>query len=841
MAGKSLEPIAQADYESLQPQAPTTVTMVGPGPDNEPRLYDVPSENLQTALDAGWRHATDKDLAHEEKVKAKMAEIAGGPLGEGFGTGVNYFLNEAGAGIPGTVQHYTDTPEEKQARDRLYQKHTGYAWTGGALGLAGNLLATHGLGQLAEGAIRGTEGGARALEAVDKFEKAAPFVSKIGRGALTGGEFAIPQAATSLYYKDPETAAESMLWGMGLGAGLGTISHAASKVYDLGEGAVKGAFKPGGFLSPERLNAKADEMLAARAGITPAKANKLGTERLKAVANLVENDPFMKGKELGHETADALAEDAGEKLKTHWGDLDQILDNHPQASGLKPTPGGLSDEFVVQTLKDHPEFGIQGVTPENVSFAYAVPGTPLFENEVRELKKIAETIKDIGSKDGANEPIGMEELQKLKENIGSKTKYDTTSSPGVNSIRQEAYRFIKDKQMSIADQAYEQAGMTGRRADYEIQKNRYRIAQDLLKYGEKQYTPNNFGIPLGSQFSSTLGAVAGAHIGGMPGAGIGYGAMLIGKKILGHYLENAYFRSGSQVIRALADSEAITDMSNHFANHGTQAVQKAIGNSHNFILGSAKNLPYTTVNHPQLNPIKYFLGNGASGLSKEQQYNKVAEILTKAATDPSFSKDHYEAIRTMFGDNPQLAQLVTQKNQVAINFLYNALPKNPNPPRLFSKNDWTPSVKQMTDFANKLAIVQDPMYLMTKAQMGTLTQDDIKTAQYIYPKILGGLQNHITLMGSSPDAPSISHGMKMALEMITNQKILNPDGINHQSAYVGAAGPNAPAAPPSKRGRGQGHTLASMNWGGWQEKNKVTHLDKMPSMDTSVGRRDHRR
>lgn len=830
MAGKTL--VSTTQLPPGTDTSPDEYTMVGPGPNGEgPRLYTVPKANYQRALDAGWHVATDADEQHEADVKAAMSNIASenGPvnLGEAFGVGNDYFLNEALANVPHTVGHYTDTQAEKEARDRLYAEHPVAAWTGGLLGAAGNLLLTHGIGKVA-GTVLG-DVAPRVLEAGEKIEEAAPVISKLGRGALTGGAFAVPQAATQAAYNDPESAAETMLWGMGVGAGLSGVSQLAGKGY-------KGAadlVKSSDWLSADNLNAKADEMTAASLGITPAKASKLGSDRLQEIAKLTENDDFLKTpqvKNLGnYDKAQALQDDAGEKLGQHMTNLDALIDKNPDLQDLRPTPTSLATDLTMQILQDHPEFGITGINADNMDMLGDLHAPPLFESELNALKDITATIKRIGS-DDESDPMTMTQLQELKQRLDPARQsagFWDTAPNGVKQIRMAAYNFIRDKQMQLADEAYNKAGLSSDMADYQLQKQRYRAANDLLQYGEKQYTPNNFGIPLGSHFTNQMGAIAGGVVGGLPGAGIGYGAMLLGKKLLGSYLENVYFRVGARVLRKMANSPVLGDL---MAQHGVEAMQQHVGESHNFLWRSVKNLPVQ-----QANPLRHFLGDKANGLSKQQQYDAVSADVTSAATNPAFMKDHVDAIKHIFGNNPELASLVVQKNQAAINLLYNMLPKNPNPPRLFDKSTWAPTLQDQTKFANALAIVQDPMTIMNKAAMGTLTQDDINIANQVYPKIMAALKNHLTLIGSSKDTPEISQGMKQSMELITGQRILNPNGINYQSAYVGAQAPNA---PPATRGRGKGHTISHVPEWGWGNGSRAPKADKMPSLETKVDRLD---
>lgn len=176
-------------------QGQTTI-MVGP----DGKQWNIPANEAQPLLAQGYAF-----LPHEQAAKEVRLDAKKGGAGGAFTRGL---LDPTGA-IGETVQREAAAGNEgAEAIMRGNAEHPYAHGAGTALGAAGTALATGGT----SAATRGLGLGAKAAI-----------------GALEGGIYAAPTALVHASYGDTEHAAESLLWGVGIGGALGLGSGALSK------------------------------------------------------------------------------------------------------------------------------------------------------------------------------------------------------------------------------------------------------------------------------------------------------------------------------------------------------------------------------------------------------------------------------------------------------------------------------------------------------------------------------------------------------------------------------------------------------------------------------------
>jgi len=154
------------------------------------------------------------------------------------------FANQALFGVPGVAADRLQDPFDVKKREALNAQHRAAQIAGGVAGFGASLFTgapifrgAAAAGQAAERAIaRGltktavaegaSQGAARSMG-----QALAKPVSKLGGMAVEGAASMAPIAITEAGLGDPNAAAESLLWGAGIGSVLGTGIAGASKVF----------------------------------------------------------------------------------------------------------------------------------------------------------------------------------------------------------------------------------------------------------------------------------------------------------------------------------------------------------------------------------------------------------------------------------------------------------------------------------------------------------------------------------------------------------------------------------------------------------------------------------
>jgi hypothetical protein len=157
-----------------------------------------------------------------------------------------------------------------------------------------------------------------------------------------------------------------------------------------------------------------------------------------------------------------------------------------------------------------------------------------------------------------------------------------------------------------------------------------------------------------------------------------------------------------------------------------------------------------------------------TGLTKQQQYDKLTATINAAATDTGATADRVgEIAGTFSGTNMQLASLVAEKKMAAVSYLQSQIPKDPNPPRPFQKSDWKPTAQQQRDYLAKVEIASSPMVVWQHYQDGKLTSLDRDVLMSVYPRIYQEMVGKIMATAYDPRAPPLSREKVAQLDMFT--------------------------------------------------------------------------
>lgn len=844
------------DPERFQPVGNQKVFMVAP----DGKTHTLPATSAQKAVDAGYKWVSDDTALHNTKVGEHLKNYDGS-----FKVGLDEGINQILFGVPDIINEHSLSPEELEAKQIARSRHPIARVAGGALGVAGNIAATAGAGELIEGAsvlARGAEAasgaskvaeaaeganllakGAEGVETASDAAKASKVVSemkgledglKVGnkvadaaapglrqrltdqaiQGAKMGAMYSSPQAVAQLAYGDPIAAAETI----GMGVGLGGILHLGAGAFSEGLNALKspireslieqGVIEEGtGKINASKVQQMIDEAQLQKLGISKADAGKLGPDKIKQLAKVV------KEGNLGEHTYEdilTLSKEVGESIGEHSKFIDRELPKVQEKSGgIVPTE--LASKIENKIIEDRP-----GIS------------TPMFAPEARELKKIIKTISSFGS-----EPVSFEKLQDIK-NLFSDKNANILGKPGFaltprDRLIKDAYRIIADEQESKMNAAYTAINKVDKFAEYVADKQKYAATKNLLKYGPKP--ANDFGNPLMGKPTQSLntplgkvaevgteliGAVPGTIIGGALGHP-GMGAYITGhiaNKLFAHAAEKKLSDLSIKALQKVADNpESVQWFGAALAKDANHGMLRQIAD------GANKLTARVAINN---DPLKQFLGSSANGLSKDKQYQKVSDTLTHSQVSPEAINQEIELMGSVFNFDPRLKKAVADHQKNTIAYLYKSLPKNPNPPKPYDKSEWKVPPAEKQAFLDKLEVYNNPWSIMNHVGNGTLNNNHLEALDSLYPQQKQQMIGIVAKMAHDPDAPKLSLGTKLQLSKLTGIDLLNMDGINYQSAYAGTQ-----AMPPEAK-QPKSHQV------------KQTKFQKMPSFDTEVSRRDHK-
>jgi hypothetical protein len=211
----------------------TTINVVG----DDGTAGGIDSSELMDALKQGFKIETPfqkvlNDYSEDNKGFTGAAKVAASKA-----------INELGFGVPEVIADEVQDPLEVAKRKRLEEEHAGAAILGTVGGIGGSLLYG---GPLFKGATkagqlvtRGAESAiARGLEkagvqgAKEMAKSLAPRIATQAAGmAAEGAVVAAPRALTEAAFGDTDAAAESLLWGAGIGGMLGGSIAASSPIF----------------------------------------------------------------------------------------------------------------------------------------------------------------------------------------------------------------------------------------------------------------------------------------------------------------------------------------------------------------------------------------------------------------------------------------------------------------------------------------------------------------------------------------------------------------------------------------------------------------------------------
>lgn len=745
-------------------------------PNGESVTMPPDADKLVTKLQEGFKF---KDSNFQNNIEAQLQNFKDHPVSSKLFQGVLSTDNGVTFGLTQNVlkDKIQDSETSNIDRARLiaqewYRKTEGSTadTIGNVVGSVLPILATDGVGLLGEGAA-----GAKAAGTVERLvagEAPGAIRSILARGAGGAVEGAIvtaPQnAVQALIDKDPAGAAENMAIASGLGAtiGLGT------KAFQEASRALSGGVK----------NAVTDAALR-EVGANEETLGSIGSTEQKQQLLSALNKTGITAESKAPEIESAVTKLAsGEHAAETYAKLDAVV--------------AKDAELQAQLHSNHLIGKIEQIAQElNVS---------------EEAKNI---LKPLLSKIDAEGNVTLSNVSRFAQDLAADTNFTSNTSDALNIFKKQAWKSAVQDLDAAGDIIVDKAGNVKLASEWSNQKFIGDIAKQLHQQtanGEavsKATSPamdwiKNFiehkvvdGV---SRVVSTGIGLAGGH----PVAGW-FAKPLVKpfvKKLLGSYLENSETKIPgflkSKLEHPMLGSFLLAD-SVHAMDNKLSEIPSVL---RSFSEKTAANLP---------NVIKNTLGKDANGLTKEQQFHKISDQLSYIASDPTVLKNHLAEASAPFDSHPAAAKLYQDALAKKIVAMYTALPKNPNPPQAFQKAEkWNPTSSQLHDFNQTLAVINNPMYLLHAAKQGTITQQQVETAEHISPITLGKMRQQIVEQAYSGKV-DLSYQHRLSLSTLLG-KPLDPSlgNMNQiQSSYANQAQPQSPQ-PKAKR---SGRTLDSKN------------------------------
>jgi hypothetical protein len=713
------------------PQGPMgPQTMVAP----DGKHYVVQPNSIKLALDHGWKtpETIEAERAHdiEQNITLRHSEkeqhrVAGG---------VRRFMNEALFGAPELIDQYQNPEEhriESAAEERFAKEHPAEVFGEKAAGFAAS-LAIPGVGfagKLAERAV--LEGAEQTL--VRKLTAAG------AKMAAEGAAYSAPQAAVAAAYGDPERAAETMAWGTGLGLALGV----GGKAIGMGTKAVAEGVstKLADVLSHRQANGVTvlDDVARNLLGITDKQAQRLGPERLARIVERADEEGLLRADP--HKRAELIAamlKDSGTKLGDHLEALDGLLE-HKKFADMGPRAADVAADFRSATIDKFPELSTD-IHLANRNYAQKLENTIL----------------------GSSKEPSFEALQNVRKAIRSEGKAYVSKSVQAKLAKladDTVQRHLED----AAQHVYESSGLKERYPDYLAQKERYEAGKALTAGLNEFKGTGRLPHGLGGPGISDL-IRFGVHGNPITGA-----LHVAGHHALKAFTSNKWGLLGKSVSflrKAAEDSATAPIIGGLMAKEGSEALTAHIDALPSILSGAKKVAGHTAADAGK-DYVEDVIGP-TTGLSKQQQYEKLTGAIARATVDSNTTADHVGRVASAFtGTNVQLASLVAEKHLNKIAYLQAQIPKDPSPPRPFQHTEWKPSPQQQRDYLAKVEIASNPMVVWKHYEEGKLTKVDRDVLMAVYPVIYRDMVAQITATAFDPRAPELTRAQRMQLSTFT--------------------------------------------------------------------------
>ncbi len=693
------------------------------GPNNE--QLNVPAENIVMAMDKGYRPVSASEQAIEE-YKNENKGLKGD-----LKVGAMQFLDEAAMGLPEIIYQHKGDPFEVAKWEALKKEHDVANTIGGVAGFGGSLLYG---GPLFKGATKAGEVGAKAtglladkiiqVSAEEVAKRTATTaakeilkksITKAGGMAAEGMALSAPHAITEAMLGDPEAAAESLLFGAGLGAVFG---GGGSMLKELTGPVAKKVAEATGI----------NKILEGNEGMRTLfkeKAEDKAVEALNPTLSQTEKLSRSKDvKQLGRFLLD-------EGVVTPLASKKDIFQRLEEKSNYY---GGLKGDFIDKIDQQIMDSGRADLLVSSKDLANKISSDlkKQYGDKVAFERALESVEGELDRFRAKNAVWGLKDLEAQKTALGQSISNWGLDQPQTKTFMQDVY---KGFQKETEDKILQGFGKDSLQEFKEL-KTKYGYLEEAEKIAEKSMAreAKNNDVGLTSYIS---GGIGGALFGGF---GVVLG--LLGREGMRKYgdqiLASAYDKMGG----LLFAEKAMKNVANKL-----DMIPEAMNTMTKKVLPKAESTSLYALNR--------LLGdNGSTKKSSVEDRAQQIEELNKkasvwAANPDAFLQKVSQITRPLAdGGAPQIALSTQVKYNQALGYLFQQMPKPPRPKSPFSyQYKWKPSDYELSAYEQKVQAVLDPFSVFGELKKGTLTKNHIQALKAVYPRIYGTMkdrmQNHI--------------------------------------------------------------------------------------------------
>lgn len=806
------------------------------------------SDELQSALQEGYRVETEEDVAQREQAAHFDNPLKAG--GIAALRGASFGLSDALA-----VGADITTPEDLKG----YKDANPVASTvGEAGGIVASSLVGPGVG-LAKGAT--------AVERMIAGEGAGlgtKLLGKAAAGALEGGAYGAGQAVSDSVLENQDLTAESLLAHVGLGAALGAggnalvgaggaagkklVSAAAEGLEDTSVKEAIGKFsrermlKAAGFIQSDlgkvelgRQQQIADDILAlGRAGKFKAgdkvESVVAAVNDAKKEAGALNGDILRSVDELVGGAGPQVREAAKQAKATIRSQLEEEMQQAANRTRLGLKPQGANGERLADILAMTNEkkgaalssavkkqqkaldslaeevfaatkpqaqvgFDMQSAISDLRKKLLPQFSDPAFEPQQKQLERLI-----AGYEKKAGEGVSFREAAAMKSNL-QRTISKFADTPIAQQAKVDVQRILDD---AIETQMGKVAGPDVL-TKYQEAKRLYGSFAEAAKAGKKGINRQlgNRSVSLTDHLVGIGGTVASVATGNIAPVLLG-GASAIANKIMRERGSSALALVADKLSRASLLDDAIGSVTKMMDEGTSAAIGKALA------AGKSAATPVS---------VGTLLGSSLAPVGAVTQRPKDAgdaialhaDDLAELASNPAMLTDRLSrAIGAVDALHPNLGTAFGIKATNAVRYLSGAAPKPPAGSMLSAfdgATKWQPSDAERSRFERKLRVVTDPLSVYEDIKQGSVTRDAVEALQAVYPEMYGDIQRRLLerLGGVKEQLPYERRLALAALFNVPVEQSLRPEFIAALQANFSAPQAQQNSPQQSKPGPQIGH------------------------------------
>jgi hypothetical protein len=282
--------------------------------------------------------------------------------------------------------------------------------------------------------------------------------------------------------------------------------------------------------------------------------------------------------------------------------------------------------------------------------------------------------------------------------------------------------------------------------------------------------------------ANVIGGIVGAAM-GHPAAGALVGGMA---NKFGRIYGNRYLSEGAEMLAKWLASPAARTPLNDAGILATEQAQKFFGDRLDEVapvLAGESRLAraFDMLEPAALSSVTEFLrlyqgDKESTHAERVAKFRTLADELTSLSSDPTKMQAAVEtAIKPYAGDAPNVAMAYGGKLANAVGYLQATMPKRRDIPGPFSpKTEWAPNDTEMATWARAWGAALDPVTLVQHAADGKLTSKDVEALGAMYPKLKQRIVKAVIEHATNTDATGTSYKTRMKLALLLGTPQIEP-------------------------------------------------------------------